>query len=453
MVTESRSAPVYIDDEHDKSTTMNHHSSILGAAIGDISGSSRESAHRNIFRTNFKLFVQSSTITDDTVLSMAVAEWLLCRDHLTIADALRKWGQIYPNAGYGRGFRHFLRTGESAGTQSNGAAMRVSPVGEWAKSLDEALDIAKESAIVTHGGGGVTGAQAIAAAVFLAKNGIAQGRTVDAVKAEIKSFITTRFSYNLDLSLAQIRARCRKSAEQREQYKASGTCPEGYVSTTDASLSCSMAITAALLGQDYEETVRLAISMGGDSDTVGGMAGGIAAQLYGIPDELAQHALVFLPAEMIAVINAFEGSSFQPTGISPSRISRWTAEGECVVYGAAPEGEVSEDGWFETIPTRYSPNPHSGYAIPTIGKSLPEIKAGVDAFIAHAQAHPEMRFHVRKVGYHKAGYTVAQIAPLFAPAVGMPNVLLPAELLAAIKKEGALFFSLHGFWTPLQSVA
>lgn len=321
MVTESRSAPVYIDDKHDKSTTMNHHSSILGAAIGDISGSSRESAHRNIFRTNFKLFVQSSTITDDTVLSMAVAEWLLCRDHLTIADALRKWGQIYPNAGYGRGFRHFLRTGESAGTQSNGAAMRVSPVGEWAESLDEALDIAKESAI----------------------------------------------------------------------------------------------------------------SMGGDSDTVGGMAGGIAAQLYGIPDELAQHALVFLPAEMIAVINAFEGSSFQPTGISPSRISRWTAEGECVVYGAAPEGEVSEDGWFETIPTRYSPNPHSGYAIPTIGKSLPEIKAGVDAFITHAQAHPEMRFHVRKVGYHKAGYTVAQIAPLFAPAVGMPNVLLPAELLAAKK--------------------
>ena len=102
------------------------------------------------------------------------------------------------------------------------------------------------------------------------------------------------------------------------------------------------------------------------------------------------------------------------------------------------EREVPEDGWFETIPTRHSPNPHSGYEIPTIGKRLPEIKTGVEAFITHAQAHPEMRFHVRKLGYHEAGFSIAQIAPLFAPAIGMPNVLLPAELLAAIKKEDAL---------------
>ena len=94
---------------------------------------------------------------------------------------------------------------------------------------------------------------------------------------------------------------------------------------------------------------------------------------------------------------------------------------------------MPEDGWFETRPTIFTRHPAAAYPIPTVGRSLAEIQSGVEAFIAHAQAHPEMRFHVRKVGYHKAGYTVAQIAPLFAAALAMPNVLLPAELLAALQ--------------------
>lgn len=412
---------------------MNHRSSILGAAIGDISGSAHEGARHNTFRANYQFFTQQSTLTDDTVLTMAVAEWLLHRDRITIADALRKWGSRFPNAGYGSGFKHFLETGEPAFAPTNGAAMRVAPVGEWAKTLDEALTLAEESAAVTHGEGGVQGAQAIAAATFLAKEGVAQRREVEAVKADIKAFIAERFGYDLTLSLEQIRSCSREMAGKKAQYKATGIIPAGYVRSSDAALSCSMAITAALLGTSFEECVRFAVSMGGDSDTVAAMAGSIAAQLYGIPDELVTRALVFLPAEMIEVINAFEGSDFQPTGIAPHRIDRWTAEGECVVYGDAPEGQTPEDGWFETVSTRLSRDPRPGYPIPTVGRSLAEIQSGVEAFIAHAQAHPEMRFHVRKVGYHKAGYSVAQIAPLFAAALSMPNVLFPAELLAAIR--------------------
>lgn len=414
---------------------MNHRSSILGAAIGDISGSAHEGARHNTFRANYQFFTQQSTLTDDTVLTMAVAEWLLHRDRISIADALRKWGSRFPNAGYGTGFKHFLKTGVAAYAPTNGAAMRVAPVGEWAKSLDEALALAEESAAVTHGEGGVTGAQAIAAATFLAKEGIARGREVDAVKADIKAYITERFGYDLSLGLEEIRSRSKEMAGKKAQYKATGIIPAGYVRSSDATLSCSMAITAALLGTGFEECVRFAVSMGGDSDTVAAMAGSIAAQLYGIPDELVTRALVFLPAEMISLINAFEGSDFQPTGISPHRIDRWSGEGECVVYGDAPEGQTPEDGWFETRPTLFTRHPAAAYPIPTVGRSFAEIQSGVEAFIAHAQAHPEMRFHVRKVGYHKAGYTVSQIAPLFAPALNLnlPNVLLPAEIIHALQ--------------------
>ena len=410
---------------------MNHYSTILGAAIGDISGSVHESSRRAIYRTNYKFFTQQSSITDDTILTMAVADWLLHKDRLPIADALRKWGRAFPDGGYGRGFKTFMRTGSSGQATTNGAAMRVGPVGAWATSVDEALALAAEQAAPTHAAGGAEAAQAIAAAVFLAKDGFAGGREVAAVKAGIRFFISARFGYDLGLSAEEIRLRSQETARMKAEMKATGIAPVDYVRASDGARTAANAITAVLLANSYESAVRLAVSFGGDADTVAAMAGAIAAQLWGIPEELIRSALVYLPAEMISLINAFDGSAWQPTGITPPRISHWT-KSECVVYGAAPEGQSGEEGWFDTVVSARNHHAFPGYPIPTVGKSLAEIKAGVDAFLAHAQAHPQTRFHVHKLGYHKAGYTVAQIAPLFREALAVPNVLLPAEVVEAL---------------------
>lgn len=410
---------------------MYHFSSILGTAIGDISGSCHESSRKNIYRTNYKFFTQQSSITDDTILTMAVSDWLLHKDSLCIADALRKWGLNFPEGGYGSGFKHFLRTGASGLATTNGAAMRVAPVGEWAKSLDEALRLAAESAAPTHAGGGMTAAQAIAGAVFLAGKGHSQAREVVDIKSDIRAFVTDCFGYDLSLTVEQIRLRSQETARQKAVKKATGIAPAGYVRSSDGVRSSEMALTAVLLADSYENAVRLAVSMGGDSDTVAAMAGGVAARLWGVPDELVRSALVFFPSEMIELINAFDGSDWQPTGITPPRMSHWTAS-ECTVYGAAPEGESGEEGWFDAVPSARNHHPFPSYPIPTVGKSLDEIRAAVDTFIAYAQAHPGKRFHVHKVGYHKAGYSVEQIAPLFAAARTVPNILLPEAIVAAL---------------------
>lgn len=404
--------------------------SILGAMIGDIAGSSREGHSRSTYKTDFKFFTANSTLTDDTVLTVALADWLNHKDTLKVKEALLKWGRKFPNAGYGSGFKRFLN-GELVFTNmstANGAAMRVSPVAIKATSLEEALETAEETAKPTHSGGGVKGAQAIAAAVYLAKDGVAKGKSTEEIKADIKSTIEERFKYNLNQTIEEIREQTKRYAEMKERMKRTGLPSISYTRMSDAALSCPMAIIAVLHANSTEEAIRLAVSMGGDSDTTGAMAGSIAAQLFGIPEALVKRSLVFLPSEMIDVINEFEGSDFKPTGTTPPRVQHWTKD-EYVVYGDASQGQRGEDGKAETVFSRFNRNPVKGYPIPTIGKNLDEIQASVSAFVEHAKAHPERRFHVRKVGYHKAGYTVQQIAPLFKDAVGLKNILLPEDML------------------------
>lgn len=434
--TSTEKATKPIKQEYPLEGKMYH--SILGAMIGDISGSSREGHSQSTFKTDFKFFTANSNLTDDTVLTVAIADWLNHKDTLTVKEALLKWGRMFPNAGYGSGFKSFIKgdlTFVNFST-ANGAAMRVSPVAIKAQSLDEALELAKQSAKPTHSGGGVKGAQAIAAAVYLAKDGVLKGKSVDEIKAEIKSTIEKRYKYNLDMSIEDIRERTQRYGEMKERMKRTGIPSLGYTRMSDAALSCPMAIIAVLQANSFEDAVRLAISMGGDSDTEGAMAGSIAAQLWGIPEALAKKTLVYLPSEMIDVVNEFEGTDFKPTGIAPPRAHHWTND-DYVVYGDAPTGQKGEDGKTETIPSRFNNKPVKGYPIPTIGKSLDEIKQGVDVFIQQAKEHPERRYHVRKVGYHKAGYTVQQIAPLFKEAVELKNVLLPEEMLNELNlKEG-----------------
>ena len=406
---------------------------VLGSIIGDVAGSSREGYKSNTYRTDFKMFVSNSTFTDDTVLTVALMDWLCHKDTLPLKDALLKWGRKFPNASYGRRFSAIIKSGDfgEAIATTNGGAMRVNPVAVSAKSLKEAIALAKESAAPSHIGEGSKGAQAVAAAAYIAKEGIAKGKSVAEIKAEIKSTIEKEFGYNLDTTVEECREVTRRNAAQvtsRTQRT------EFYHRMCEADLTCPEAIIAVLNANSYEETVRIAISMGGDSDTLGAMAGGIASQLFGTPEAMVKACLLYLPAEMIDVINEFEGSKREPTGVTPPRIDRWS-EDEYVVYGDAPEGQEGEAGKAETFPSRYNSNPRKGYPILTVGQGLEDIRKSVKAFIAEAKKHPERRYHVRKVGYNKAGYTVGQIAPLFADAVALRNVLLPKEMLDELKRR------------------
>ena len=241
-----------------KRKTRIYKGGLLGAIIGDIVGSRFE--WNNHKSTIFNLFTPSNKFTDDTVMTIAIADWLLHGESLV--DAMKDWAAKYPNRGYGSKFWQWLfiwKNKEPYNSYGNGSAMRVSPCGYFAQTLDEALNLAKQSAELTHNHPeGIKGAQAIAASVFLARQQIA--------KTEIRDYIESTFDYNLHRTCDEI----------RPIYEFNMTC-QG---------SCPEAIIAFLESSDYESAIRLAVSLGGDSDTIACMTGGIAAAYYGIPDEI-----------------------------------------------------------------------------------------------------------------------------------------------------------------------
>jgi ADP-ribosylglycohydrolase len=232
---------------------------MLGAIAGDVIGSVYE--WRPIKSTEFPLFSSHNTFTDDSVLTVAVAEALL--QGSGYAAVLQAYYQRYPHAGYGGSFQNWASSGSSEPYNSwgNGSAMRVSPVG-WARdTLEEVLAEAQRSAEVTHNHPeGIKGAQATAGAVFLARTGHS--------KEAIQATIAQRFGYDLDTPLDVIRP--------------------GYTFDVSCQGSVPQAIRAFLEAADYEDTVRQAISLGGDSDTQAAIAGGIAEAFYGgVPEHIA----------------------------------------------------------------------------------------------------------------------------------------------------------------------
>lgn len=237
---------------------------MLGALVGDIIGSVYE--FRNTKSTDFELFCGASDFTDDSVMTLAVAKWLLEDEAHTIhylIYCMQELGDHYPYAGYGERFSGWLceDNPQPYNSWGNGAGMRVSPVGLFAKTLDEALALAAITASVSHNHPeGVKGAQAIATSVFLCK----QGKS----KQEIKEFVEKTFGYNLNRTIDEIRPR------YGFDVSCQGSAPE--------------AIIAFLEGNTFEEVIRLAISLGGDSDTIGAMAGAIAACMYPIPHDIAE---------------------------------------------------------------------------------------------------------------------------------------------------------------------
>lgn len=225
---------------------------MIGAIAGDIAGSVYEATP--IKTTDFPLFGPGCRFTDDSVLSIAVAEAIL--ESSSYEASIRYFGRRYPWAGYGMSFYHWLASSAPKPYNSwgNGSAMRVSPVGFAFDTEERVLAEAKRSAECTHNHPeGIKGAQAVALAVFLARNG--------ATKDEIRRQLERRFGYALTRTLDEIRPL------YSFDVSCQGSVPE--------SLICFFE------GQDWESSVRNAVSLGGDSDTMACIAGGIAEAFYG----------------------------------------------------------------------------------------------------------------------------------------------------------------------------
>ncbi len=252
---------------------------MLGAIMGDIVGSIYEGSP--IKTPHFApLLSPHGAFTDDGVLTVAVAAALL--EQADYADKLREYYHYYPHAGYGGSFRHWAASGSRQPYQSwgNGSAMRVSPVGWAFDDLATVLHEAERSAAVTHNHPeGIKGAQATACAVFLARTGSS--------KPDIKAYVEATFGYDLSASLEQIRPT--------------------YTFDVSCQGSVPQAISAFLEATSYEDAVRLAVSLGGDSDTQACIAGSIAEAWYGaVPPVLAAQVWNdYLDERLRAVLRRF----------------------------------------------------------------------------------------------------------------------------------------------------
>lgn len=252
---------------------------MIGAVAGDVIGSVYEG--RPIKTKDFPLFHPQSRFTDDTVLTLAVAEAILTGR--PYRDKVLELGRRYPHAGYGGAFRAWLRAGDPKPYNSwgNGSAMRVSPVGFAFDTAEEVLREAAFSAAITHDHPeGIRGAQATALAVWLARKGSS--------KEEIRKTIAGRFGYDLNRTVDGIRP------AYRFDVSCQGTVPEAIIAFLD---SCS-----------WEDAVRNAVSLGGDSDTLACITGGIAEGYYGgVPTDVRAQALRLLPDDLRGIVERFEG--------------------------------------------------------------------------------------------------------------------------------------------------
>jgi ADP-ribosylglycohydrolase len=244
---------------------------MLGAVIGDIVGSVYE--WNNVRHKDFgPLFHPKAFFTDDTVCTVAVADALVNERHA--GEALKDWGLRYwDNGGWGGMFARWLQSPslEPYNSFGNGAAMRVSPVGLLATSVEDVSVLSKRVTEVTHNHPeGLKGAEATALAIFLARQRV--------TPQNIKVAITERFGYDLE----------RTPDDIRPTYRFNETCQE----TVPQALVC--VLTAA----NFEDAIRNAISIGGDSDTVAAIAGGVAEALFGIPDEIADQGWNYLHKDM-----------------------------------------------------------------------------------------------------------------------------------------------------------
>lgn len=256
---------------------------MIGAIVGDIVGSVYE--FDNIKTKDFELFRKDCEFTDDTVLTIAVAEALLkcnpfdeCKFKELLIDTFHKYGDMYPDVGYGGNYLKWVenKNREPYNSCGNGSAMRVSPVSWYAKTREECEKLAKLSAEVTHNHpDGIAGAQATAGVIFLARNG--------ATKDELKKYIEKY--YPVDFTLDEIRPTYKYEIVNKT------TVPQAFRCFYEAN--------------DFEDTIRNAISLGGDSDTLAAIAGSMAEAFWGISEDVKETALSYLDDYLSDVVAEF----------------------------------------------------------------------------------------------------------------------------------------------------
>lgn len=260
---------------------------MYGALLGDMIGAPYE-FDRGSKTKNFPLFNEESQWTDDSVMTIAVAEALMQAGDAAeeqvkeeLVRSMQTWGRRYPDAGYGARFIYWIFAEDPApyGSYGNGSAMRVSSAGWLYDTLDETRRYARLTAEVSHDHPeGIKGAEAIASAIFLARTGH--------TKEEIKDYIIREFGYDLSQTCDEI----------RPTYFHIETCQK----------TVPEALTAFLEGKDFEDVIRTAVSLGGDCDTLTCIAGSIAEAFYGVPDAMKEECRKRLEPEMLTVLNKFD---------------------------------------------------------------------------------------------------------------------------------------------------
>lgn len=259
---------------------------MIGTIIGDIVGSRFE--RKNHKSTDFDLFTEKCHFTDDSVMTLAIAKAILeSRDDWSglgtnAVKYMQEIGRMYPNCGYGHMFYLWLHKKAPKPYQSfgNGAAMRVSPVAYAAETIEQCIEFSDVVTKITHDHvEGLRGAQATSVAIWMALHGMS--------KNTIQSLIEAQY-YDLNFSIDEL----------RPTYRFDASC-QGSV---------PQAIKAFLESNDFEDTIRLAVSIGGDSDTIAAIAGGIAGAYYGVPDEIRVQAMEYLPGDLRDILAEFEAA-------------------------------------------------------------------------------------------------------------------------------------------------
>ena len=261
---------------------------MYGAILGDMVGCPFEFDRGNKSKV-FELFTKKSNFTDDSVMTIAICEALLDTGRDASLDEIKnqvvhqmqRWSRRYPYAGYGGSFQYWLveKNPKPYGSYGNGSAMRVSSVGWLYDTMERTRDVARATAEVTHNHPeGIKGAESVASAIYLARNGWD--------KSEIKDYIVKNFGYDLNRTCDEIRP--------------------NYYHVESCQQTVPEAITAFLEGEDFEDVIRTAVSLGGDCDTLTAIAGSIAEAFYGIPANMREEVRRRLEKDLLEVADRFD---------------------------------------------------------------------------------------------------------------------------------------------------